>query len=73
MRWRFACRKVIGELCGDQDLWESGDSVTGQREKVNGDAVVGKASQIPWVPVSCNSPSELSEIETREVSLTSPH
>lgn len=47
--------------------------VTGQRERVNGDAGVGKASQIPWVPVICDRPSELPEIETREGSLISPH
>lgn len=61
MRWSFACRKVTAESSCDQYLWESADSITGQRDKVNPDAVVRKVSLIPWVVVQLqDSSAELS-------------
>lgn len=56
MRWRFACRKVTEASSWDQYFWEGEGSITGQREKVNCDATVRKASH----GCSVSSPSELS-------------
>lgn len=35
VRHRLACRQFIGERRKDQYLWESGESGTGQRDKLD--------------------------------------
>ena len=47
MRWKFVCRKVTEESSWGQYLWESEDSITGQKEKVNLEAAVKKSLTNP--------------------------